>query len=445
MSMLDCNGRMGLKRWTLGLNGDSGSSVTFISHHSSSHFHLAPQLISELSVQVMDTDLQTLSSVSDSVAQYFCEDPRSFKLEECCSIFHCFCQRFIRAIQENQGREASEVKRRHAERLQTALKRRSIASCSTRDKDMDNVSLESVLQSFISKRSVRRKAGRPFSSHGTPPNGSPLTGSPLTGSPLTGSPLTGSPLTGSLLEVSQCNIPSATPNRSPRLKLKDMSKKEWNSAADLTNAQRHQPRTLDASKPETIKHLTPNSLDRTLPSASPPSHVETFQDNTVEEAQTLREASRKVLKFQNSRGSVSSLESVEKGPRIQRQRTIDEDLGGNMDQPQDGDLETLFASPPSPTKRNLGRRYTLPSKVPKTHESGSNAERTDGDTTTPLTVSGKTLQHGTLSAADKSDNSPPKNTKTEPTGLLFNFFKRFQLPTSKGTTSKEPTSSDSSV
>ncbi|KAJ0063538.1 hypothetical protein NL108_003842, partial [Boleophthalmus pectinirostris] len=53
----------------------------------------------EVSLRDMEADLQELSSLSDSVAEYFCEDPSKFKLEECCSIFHSFCQRFIRAIQ----------------------------------------------------------------------------------------------------------------------------------------------------------------------------------------------------------------------------------------------------------------------------------------------------------------------------------------------------------
>ncbi len=42
---------------------------------------------------------KNLSAVSDSVAEYFCEDPTQFKLEECCSIFYSFCEKFNRAVQ----------------------------------------------------------------------------------------------------------------------------------------------------------------------------------------------------------------------------------------------------------------------------------------------------------------------------------------------------------
>lgn len=45
--------------------------------------------------------LKELQSVSDSVAEYFCEDPSKFKLDECCSIFNSFCERFMRAMQVN--------------------------------------------------------------------------------------------------------------------------------------------------------------------------------------------------------------------------------------------------------------------------------------------------------------------------------------------------------
>lgn len=42
--------------------------------------------------------LQELDALSNSVAEYFCEDPATFKLEECCSIFHSFCKRFDTAV-----------------------------------------------------------------------------------------------------------------------------------------------------------------------------------------------------------------------------------------------------------------------------------------------------------------------------------------------------------
>ncbi|KAG5837495.1 hypothetical protein ANANG_G00239880 [Anguilla anguilla] len=109
----------------------------------------------------VEASFQALETVSQSVAEYFCEDPSQFRLEECCAIFDSFCEKFIRATQENRDREMAEVKRRQRERLHTSIKRRSTATCSINDKDMEDVALESILQRFASGRGSRRRAGTP--------------------------------------------------------------------------------------------------------------------------------------------------------------------------------------------------------------------------------------------------------------------------------------------
>lgn len=52
----------------------------------------------------VESSLQELKALSDAVAEYFCEDPATFKLEECCSIFDSFCKRFNTAIQVRKYR-----------------------------------------------------------------------------------------------------------------------------------------------------------------------------------------------------------------------------------------------------------------------------------------------------------------------------------------------------
>lgn len=47
----------------------------------------------------MEALVQELKALSGAVAEYFCEDPASFRLDECCSIFHSFCKRFAAAVQ----------------------------------------------------------------------------------------------------------------------------------------------------------------------------------------------------------------------------------------------------------------------------------------------------------------------------------------------------------
>lgn len=46
----------------------------------------------------VEASLQELEVLSNTVAEFFCEDPSAFKMEECCSIFHSFCKRFEAAV-----------------------------------------------------------------------------------------------------------------------------------------------------------------------------------------------------------------------------------------------------------------------------------------------------------------------------------------------------------
>lgn len=47
----------------------------------------------------MERLVQELNTLNGAVAEYFCEDPATFKLDECCSIFYSFCKRFDAAVQ----------------------------------------------------------------------------------------------------------------------------------------------------------------------------------------------------------------------------------------------------------------------------------------------------------------------------------------------------------
>ncbi|KAM9788467.1 FH2 domain containing 3 [Neosynchiropus ocellatus] len=92
--------------------------------------------------------LQDLRVLSHAVAEYFCEDPCTFKLEECCSIFHSFCKRFDTAVQENREREAAELRRKRKEHVRNAAKRRTAGQ--EPDSLHAELSLESALHSFLS-------------------------------------------------------------------------------------------------------------------------------------------------------------------------------------------------------------------------------------------------------------------------------------------------------
>ncbi|XP_035479548.1 FH2 domain-containing protein 1 [Scophthalmus maximus] len=337
----------------------------------------------EVCLAEIETDFQELQSVSDSVAEYFCEDPEKFKLEECCSIFKSFCEKFMRAMQENKAREMTEVKRRHRDRLQSSAKRRSTATCSSRDKEMDGVALESVLQNLLTNRVSRRRSGRPFSTQG--------------------SPMGGSPNNSSLIEMtSQVNLPTGNQKMSAHLLSSlaaEMGRKEWNSAAELTGnssqnkvqssgvndkancviPHEEEMKTSGKEDPRGFAHPAKrtSSISSSVKSfsATADDDEEDIQDNNQEEAQKLREASRKVLRFQNSRSSVSSADySLEnqKSPAasttLPRQRTFDEETDRYPGDPTNDELISFLISPSSTSKRNLGRRHTMPPKVLKTEE-----------------------------------------------------------------------------
>uniref|UniRef100_A0A8C9ZZX3 FH2 domain containing 3 n=1 Tax=Sander lucioperca TaxID=283035 RepID=A0A8C9ZZX3_SANLU len=105
-------------------------------------------VMAEAKLADVESSLQVLKALSDAVAEYFCEDPATFKLEECCSIFHSFCKRFDTAVQENREREAAE--QRHKQKESVAAKRRLTVSCSGPKSIRDSSSLESALHSILS-------------------------------------------------------------------------------------------------------------------------------------------------------------------------------------------------------------------------------------------------------------------------------------------------------
>ncbi|XP_023660994.1 FH2 domain containing 3 [Paramormyrops kingsleyae] len=148
--------------------------------NASKHQELQMQMESffmeaESQVTAAESSFQALSSVSHVVAEYFCEDPSLFKLDECCFIFHSFCEKFTRALQENHEREEVEERRRQQERQRSVAKRRSTATCSRTERDMESVALESLLHTYLTSHCARRKAGRTdeLGNAGSPERGEP--------------------------------------------------------------------------------------------------------------------------------------------------------------------------------------------------------------------------------------------------------------------------------
>ena len=72
-------------------------------------------------------DMEELDGVKRSLAEFFCEDSNTFKIEECFKIFHQFCQKFNQAVAENERRRIQEeqvqARRRQREEQLLAKKR----------------------------------------------------------------------------------------------------------------------------------------------------------------------------------------------------------------------------------------------------------------------------------------------------------------------------------
>lgn len=265
----------------------------------------------------------------------------------------------------------AEVKRRQRDSLQNTAKRRSIATCSTRDKEMEGIALESALQNVLTSNVSRRRPGRPISTHGSPTGGSPKG--------------------GSLCEInSQATTQTPYRMRGGSIRVREMGRKEWNSAAELTikssqikvqsndDGAPHDGGMKTSMKenfgqfPKPAKMAANISSSVRACSSTAGVGEEDQQDNNEEEVRKLREASKKVLRFQNSRGSVSSGEFSLENQKSPRPRTFDEDTERYLGD-SNNEVRTLFSLQQSSSKCNLSRRHTVSTpKVPKTEEEEGN-------------------------------------------------------------------------
>ena len=86
-------------------------------------------------LEEFDRDLEQMEETRESLALYFCEDPKSFKLEECLAVFKTFFLKFAKAVKENAERAAAEEKaemRRRQREEQQGVPGSSVASVKRR-------------------------------------------------------------------------------------------------------------------------------------------------------------------------------------------------------------------------------------------------------------------------------------------------------------------------
>ena len=59
-------------------------------------------------ISVLKSGLDAVEAMRLKLADFFCEDAGSFKLEECFKIFQSFCDKFKQAVKENERRQQLE-------------------------------------------------------------------------------------------------------------------------------------------------------------------------------------------------------------------------------------------------------------------------------------------------------------------------------------------------
>ncbi|KAK6298031.1 hypothetical protein J4Q44_G00310860 [Coregonus suidteri] len=135
--------------------------------------------VAEERLKEAEDEVEGMRMSSQALVEFFCEDDSTFKLEEACRVFHSFCLRFQRAVQENAERKQKEQKRMERER-EMVEKRRSVAVCTGLDLGVvlgqvsppgtqeNQDDLERTLENLShtwSQRSLRTQENRRLSNH----------------------------------------------------------------------------------------------------------------------------------------------------------------------------------------------------------------------------------------------------------------------------------------
>ncbi|XP_052750901.1 inverted formin-2 [Galleria mellonella] len=133
--------------------------------------------VAEQEVSALNKDMEEVESMRKQLAEFFCEDPVSFKLEECFKTFASFCGKFRSAAGDNARRRAHEEQaaaRRRARDLAAArLKHGGSSVCSTPVSECESL-MESLLldiRNGLGRRSLR-KSHDPSPSPDVTPTGS---------------------------------------------------------------------------------------------------------------------------------------------------------------------------------------------------------------------------------------------------------------------------------
>ncbi|XP_063697263.1 FH2 domain-containing protein 1 isoform X2 [Culicoides brevitarsis] len=119
-------------------------------------------------VSMLQDGMRELEVLRGQLAEFFCEDPNSFKMEECFKIFYQFSEKFRQAVRENEKRRVLEeqaIQRRKQREEQLASKRRQFLS-STPVSDSENGFMDSTYYDIRMSPAMNRRRIGSFNSNG---------------------------------------------------------------------------------------------------------------------------------------------------------------------------------------------------------------------------------------------------------------------------------------
>ncbi|XP_073412286.1 uncharacterized protein [Dendrobates tinctorius] len=108
-------------------------------------------------IQEVQKELDALQACRQNLREFLCEDEDTFRMEECCKVFSCFCQKFQLAIKENKHRDQEEQRRKEWEKKRLQ-KRHSMATCGALEASQSKDELELTLERNLCNTS--RPVGR---------------------------------------------------------------------------------------------------------------------------------------------------------------------------------------------------------------------------------------------------------------------------------------------
>ncbi|XP_014252125.1 FH2 domain-containing protein 1 isoform X2 [Cimex lectularius] len=108
--------------------------------------------IADQEVAALQKDMEELESVRISLADFFCEDSATFKLEECFKVFHGFCVKFKQAVVENERRKLQEEQAaaRRKQREEQLAKKRTLGAQTSNGSESECNLVDSLLSDIQS-------------------------------------------------------------------------------------------------------------------------------------------------------------------------------------------------------------------------------------------------------------------------------------------------------